>query len=470
VSDEQPAGPGKEPDAPRSVEDGDAQASQSDHPREPGRPEPAVEPLPDVDPHFPPPTTAARIVVPRWVQLVLLPVTLLGLWALARAAGVVLLLFLIAGVIALILNPLIKLVHRKLRLPRGVAVFTVYIGFFLAFAGVVVLLINPVTDQVQRFQRDVPKLVDSANRSLAKLQTSLDKQGIKVRIKDQGKTALQTLQRGVLKQSGSLVSFGRDILQRVVEGGFAFVLVLVISIYMLLYAGRIGELVRSVMPPGDGSVEDDFALRVQKAVASYVRGQVIFSVTMGLSAGVALWLFGVLGIFPDGQRYALFFGVFYGLMEFIPYLGPVLGALPPVLVALFSDPVTAVWVVLLVVALQQLEGHIVAPQVFGHSLRINPLVVIFALLLGAELYGILGALIALPITAVLRETALYLRRHLVFEPWTPGTPALAGALPLESTVQRRCPECGSTVEPGAAYCPSCGAPQAPQAPRVGAGT
>jgi predicted PurR-regulated permease PerM len=343
-----------------------------------------------------------------------------------------------------------------------VSVFAVYIGFFLLFSGVVVLLINPVTDQVQRFQRDVPKLVDSANDSLASLQKSLDKQGINVRIKDQGKTALQTLQRGVLKQSGSLVSFGRDILQRVVEGGFAFVLILVISIYMLLYADRIGVVVRSVMPPGDGSREDDFALRTQKAVASYVRGQLLFSATMGVSAGVALWIFGVAGIFPDGQRYALFFGVFYGLMELIPYLGPVLGALPPVLVALFSDPVTAVWVVILFVGLQQLEGHVVAPQIFGHSLRINPLVVIFALLLGAELYGILGALVALPITAVLRETVLYLRRHIAFEPWGPAAPALAGVLPLEAGEREPCPDCGADVPPGASYCARCGAAQAPR--------
>jgi predicted PurR-regulated permease PerM len=72
--------------------------------------------------------------------------------------------------------------------------------------------------------------------------------------------------------------------------------------------------------------------------------------------------------------------------------------------------------------LQQLEGHIVAPQIFGHTLRVNPLLVIFALLIGLQLYGVIGALVALPIAAVLRETAVYLRRHLVLEPWerSPG--------------------------------------------------
>jgi predicted PurR-regulated permease PerM len=86
----------------------------------------------------------------------------------------------------------------------------------------------------------------------------------------------------------------------------------------------------------------------------------------------------------------------------------------------------AVWVVLLFLALQQLEGHVVAPNVFGRALRLNPLLVILALLLGGQIYGFVGALVALPIAAVLRETVVYLKRHIVFEPWGSGTPLLIG--------------------------------------------
>jgi len=87
-----------------------------------------------------------------------------------------------------------------------------------------------------------------------------------------------------------------------------------------------------------------------------VRGQLLFSLIMGTTAGIALWIFGLLGIFPDGRTYALAFGAFFGAMELVPYLGPVLGALPPVLVALLGDPLTALWVGLLFLALQQLEA------------------------------------------------------------------------------------------------------------------
>ena len=217
-----------------------------------------------------------------------------------------------------------------------------------------------------------------------------------------------------------LASFGGALATEAASAIFDLVLVFVLSVYMLLYGQQIGGLVRRVMPTGDGSKADDYPHLVQGAVTRYIGGQLLFSTVMGASTGVALYLFGVLGIFPDGRTYAVAFAVFYGVMELVPYVGPILGAIPPVVVALLTKPITALWVVLLFVGLQQLEGHIVAPQIFGHTLRINPLLVIFALLLGLQVYGVVGALIALPILSVLRETAVYLKRHLTLEPWDRG--------------------------------------------------
>jgi hypothetical protein len=116
-------------------------------------------------------------------------------------------------------------------------------------------------------------------------------------------------------------------------------------------------------------------------------------------------------------------------------------------------------VALLFVGIQQLEGHIVAPQIFGHSLRLNPILIIFALLFGFEVYGVLGALLALPIAAVLRETVLYLRKHLVFEPWgTAGQEGLVGlgVLARRGPVDRYCARCGAATQPNDAFCRRCG--------------
>jgi putative heme transporter len=357
-----------------------------------------------------------RAVVPRWVQLVLLPLAIIAVWAVAKAAGKVLLLFIVAGLIALILNPAVALLHRD-RIPRGLAVLAVYLAFFLTLAGVGVLLANPISHQVQRFSDNLPKLEREANKQFASWERSLNKSGIHIHVRKPGKTFVESLSDKVGKSAGKFTSFGTDILKEVANAIFNLVLIFVLSVYMLLYGPAIGALVRRVMPSGDGSKADDYPSLVQRAVSRYVGGQLLFSAIMGLSAGVSLYIFGVLGIFPDGRKYAVAFGVFYGFAELIPYIGPILGAIPAVLVALFTEPISALWVVLLFIGLQQVEGHIVAPQLFGHTLRINPILVIFALLLGLEVHGIIGALVALPILSVLRETAVYLGRHVTFESW-----------------------------------------------------
>jgi hypothetical protein len=170
---------------------------------------------------------------------------------------------------------------------------------------------------------------------------------------------------------------------------------------------------------------------------------------------------GSLGVFPEGKTYALVFGAWYGFAELIPYVGPAIGAAPPIVVALFSgEALDALWLGVMFTALQQIEGHIVAPTVFSQALRINPLLVIFALLIGGRLYGIAGAFLALPLAAVLRESVVYLREHLVLEPWATPTAADLGhgpaPPPAPSSPSRRCPECGTAAGDEAAYCAACG--------------
>jgi predicted PurR-regulated permease PerM len=396
------------------------------------------------------------------VQLAALPIALLALWALAKAAGSVLLVLIIASLVALVLNPVVHMLERR-RLPRGVAIMLIYLGVAAGLTGLGIALAQPISTQVSRFSNDVPRIVDQANKDLDNVQRWLLRNGINVHFEKQGQTALQTLQKDITKRSGDIASFARNLLGKIVTISFDLVLILVLSIYLLVYGKSIGRLVRRIMPPGDGTPEDDYPTLVQRAVFGYVRGQLLFSLIMGASAALALWIFGLVGIFPDGGKYAIFFGAFYGLMEFIPYVGPIIGPIPAVVVALFDNPITALWVVLLFIALQQLEGHIVAPQVFRISLRINPILIILALLLGYQLYGIIGALVALPLASVIRQTVVYLQRHLVFEPWTVTSP-LTDVIPLGPD---RCPDCGATADGGDAFCRSCGASLEPRvsAPR-----
>jgi predicted PurR-regulated permease PerM len=426
--------------------------------------DPPLEPAPDHPPapDDPPPAAPAPVppvVVPRWIQAVVLPLGILGAYLLLRAAGPVALIFIVAALVALLLNPFVVMLQRA-HFPRGVAVLCVFLTLIIFVGAVVAVLAEPIGDQASKFSDTVPGIVDDANVALADLQEWLDDNGIDVEVAKQGETALETLGARVTEGSGELVSFTREALTTLIEGSIALILIVVLSVYMLLYGERIGAAVRSVVPRGDGTPADDYPTRVQRAVFGYVRGQLLFSVIMGTSAGISLWVMGSLGVFPDGKTYALVFGAFYGFAELIPYVGPAIGAGPPVLIALFSnDPLDALWLTIMFTALQQIEGHIVAPTVFSQALRINPLLVIFALLMGGRLYGIAGAFLALPLAAVVRESVVYFREHLILEPW--GTPSAAelghpARPPTDLEPPRRCPECGTAAAGEATYCSACG--------------
>ena len=138
---------------------------------------------------------------------------------------------------------------------------------------------------------------------------------------------------------------------------------------------------------------------------------------IGTSAGVGMWILGKTGLVDGAERYALLFGVWTAFIEVIPYIGPWLSAVPPAIYALVVDPVGVLWVAALFVFIYQVEGHVVVPNVMANALRLHPLLVIFGLLAGGELYGIAGVLVALPTMAAGRAIWEFFRERIDLEPW-----------------------------------------------------
>jgi predicted PurR-regulated permease PerM len=173
---------------------------------------------------------------------------------------------------------------------------------------------------------------------------------------------------------------------------------------------------------------------MENALASYVRGQLLVSVTIGASAGVGLWLLGTLGWAPGADKYAVLFGAWVAFTELIPYLGPWLGAIPPIVYALIVDPVSAIWIALLFLAIHQIEGHIVVPKFMGSALRLHPLLVIFGLLAGGEIYGLPGIFVALPLLAGFRALWEFFRERFAFQSWQED-----GQMPVEVEIEKAPP-------------------------------
>jgi predicted PurR-regulated permease PerM len=242
----------------------------------------------------------------------------------------------------------------------------------------------------------------------------------------------QIRQRDVGHYTSRIVSFVEGAAISIGLTIFSFVLLMVVSIYMLLDMQRLGRLVDRRFPPRPG--ERTLLRSIEHALVSYVRGQVALSLIIGASAGIGLWVLSAVGLLPHGQQYALLFGAWVAVTEVIPYLGPWLGAIPPTIYALVVHPLSAVWVLLLFLAIHQIEGHVVVPNVMGNALRLHPLLVIFGLGAGAEVYGLPGALISLPLLAVGRAMWEFFSGRIRLEPWGRDEPA--DDVPVE-LVERR---------------------------------
>ncbi len=359
-----------------------------------------------------PECTPGKIYVPRWVQLAVLPVLLIVAWFTLGAIGQVIFIFLVAGLVALVLTPLVHGLER-LRVNRYAGVFVVYVGFVAALVLVAALVWPPVVQQLRNLTTALPGMADQAGDTILSVQRLSDRAGLSIDVQAQLRASLTAIADRVPSFTSSVVDVGVTVVRPMTY----LIIMIVISIYMLLDAKRIGRFVAGHFPTRSVSDGNEYVRRAKTAVVDYVKAQVLLSAILGGSVGLAMWFLSIIGAFPSGARYALFFGVWAGLMEAIPYLGPVLAAVPPSLVAVFDSPLSALWVIITFVLIQEIEGHILVPVIMGSRFRVHPLVVIFAILAGGEIHGISGMLIAIPLIPLVKETVVFLRPRMQFEGW-----------------------------------------------------
>ena len=359
-----------------------------------------------------PEAASGRIYIPRWVQLAVLPALLIIGWFVFAAIGQVVFIFLVAALVALVLNPLVHGLERA-HVPRFVGVFVVYFGFVAVVALIAALVWPPVVHQLRSLASALPGMGDQAGETLARLQRLADRAGLGIDVASQIRKTLTAIADRIPQFTGNVVDMGVTVVRQITY----FIIVVVLSIYMLLDGRRIGGFIARRFPTHSEDDGHEYVGRAKTAVVDYVKAQVLLSTVMGASVGVAMWILSLVGAFPSGARYALFFGVWAGLMEAIPYLGPVLAAVPPSVVAVFDSPLSALWVIITFVLIQEVEGHVLVPVIMGSRVRVHPLVVIFAILAGGEIHGITGMLIAIPLIPLVKETWLFFRPRLQFEGW-----------------------------------------------------
>ena len=286
-----------------------------------------------------PPDAPGKILVPRWVQLVGLPLAIVGVWLLVSAVNHAVFVFVVAALIAILLNPIVR-AFCALRIPRGVSVLLVYLFFAFVVGGLSVIVATVIAREVQDVANQVEDQftenragVTPADRRLTDLQAWInDSSPVKVDVKTPGERLLNSVDVAHLQRySGRAVEVARTLIITLFESLFNLVLVIVISVYMLLDAPRLSRFLRRVFRGGE--LDEDLLTRIERALLAYVKGQTLVSLVIGVTAGVGLYILGVTGVFPGGSTYALGFGAWAAAVEIIPYVGPWLGALAPAAVA-----------------------------------------------------------------------------------------------------------------------------------------
>ena len=378
------------------------------------------------------------IQIPRWIQLVGLPVLLVLAFFFAKSLGHVLFLFLAAGVIAFTLNPLVRDLTR-LKVPRALSVLIVYTIFAAAVIALLVAIGAVAFDQArsaaERIDDYVANEIPGKGQTAAEvdidgLQAWLDDHGLEqIRVREQFNDWIDSLSAGEISgYAQDAISFAQGAAFSFVVLLFSLILIVVISIYMLLDMQRLERSIDSRFPPHGGP---PLTQQIEGALWGYLKGQAILSTVIGTSAGVGMYILGATGLVEGAEEYALLFGLWTAFIEVIPYIGPWLSAVPPMIYALFVDPVGMIWVGLLFLFIYQVEGHVVVPNVMASALRLHPLLVIFGLLAGGELYGIAGVLIALPTMAGLRAIWEFFRARVRLERWDEGGPDVPVEVELE---------------------------------------
>ena len=310
--------------------------------------------------------------------------------------------FVWAGIFAYVFNPAVNALVRLARVPRPVAVALFYalgIGL-LTLLGF--LIVPRVVDELEGLTQELPAIVDEIEHALP--SEFLGQPLIAQDLID-GATAGAT---GMLTDATRAVGAFRSAFTLLIHG----VLAIVAAGYLLLAGPGMIRGLLELIPPGPRAETEDLITRINHVLGGFIRGEIILVVIMSVTTFIGLSIIGI--------PFAVILAIATGFLELIPVFGPIMAAIPPIALALvtannFGWPgwVAGLVVAVMYMVLRQLEDYFVIPNVVGRVVRVHPLVALFAIFAGLQIWGITGMVIALPVAGVARVLLGYAYRRTV---------------------------------------------------------
>ncbi|EEG76153.1 AI-2E family transporter [Dethiobacter alkaliphilus] len=323
------------------------------------------------------------------VAAALIFLLLYWLYRVGAAAFLVLLPFFLAIILAYILNPLVEFLENR-RIPRHLGILLIYAVFFSTIFLIGISTIPTLLLELQKLGEKIPDYTRHVQSFLLHLQSDYQRINMPENIRlvlDENIVALQeNLQDVVERVTGTVLSL------------FAHTFTILIIPLLVYYILRDMEsLKRSfvmLFPSRYRKWVASMGSEMDRTLGAYFRGMLLISFLVGLLTYVGLTIIGV--------DFSLLLGIIAGLTNIIPYFGPLIGAVPAVLIGLLHSPALALQVVVVIVIVQQIESQFITPQILGRSLGLHPLIVIFVLIVGGRFFGLVGLIFAVPFAAMVR--------------------------------------------------------------------
>lgn len=291
----------------------------------------------------------------------------------------VIMILLLAVVLASAMEPLVSYLHIR-KIPRVVSVLAVYV-LAIGVVGLILALIVPVVvDQFNLLSATLPEYTSQLQQRFPIIRTILGDANL----------------ADVIRQVFTPVDGGGGVVSRTVgvfNSIFSVVTILVVSFYLVAEQKGMFQFVRSLLPPQHQDFTMQLIAKIQVRMGRWVIGQFILSGAIFVLTFVGLSLLGV--------KYALFLALLAGLLEVIPYIGPIAAAIPAVFFALGQSPALAIAVLVLYIVIQKLEGYLLVPKIMERTVGTSPLLVLISLLVGLKLAGIMGLLLAVPLVSAI---------------------------------------------------------------------
>lgn len=313
-----------------------------------------------------------------WMSIIKVVVVLLGVYLLFYLADVFLTIFVVI-ILSAALSPLVEKMKSKLGLSRIMSILLIYLGLLLVISVFVYTVVPLVTDQFQNFSHNLP---DYAKKTSSLFNSLVDSSY-------GSSNSIQSASGALGNVAGAFVQSASSFF-----GGVATVFyILVLTLFFLLEEDGIRKFLVALLPIGQKSFVIEVSKKISDKLGSWLAGQVTLMLIIGVLSGLAFWIVGL--------PYALTLGIVAGLLEVVPTIGPILAAIPAVVIAYLDSPWKAAVVLIIAIVIQQLENQFIVPKVMQKAIGVSPFIILVALLVGGKLAGVMGVLMAVPTVAAI---------------------------------------------------------------------